>query len=406
MRKVVQLFFEWNLPHTTTQLTGISLPLATPSNIFGGRSEGLIKYMALDRGSFLSIQSFIHHITYSCLSAPNIQSLFMYNDHLVTSSFCLSATRLLYSYTTAQILPEAVCEEMSWSKKRETSTTYWLYDRKPLLIFLPEKDDFDSQEDVIKDCRKCDLYGFRSVNGATVLIIMSALDLSVAGTQVEIQRKTILDSIELYAKQNWYQLSITLSRAVAQKASSQFSDHQIFHSSPDSGIESAGLSFLYYNEANAALKTSSSISSVIHRQVSSASLHSSVAPSLVPKTDPFNSWISIEADLRTLILPTAHKSRNESENRSTEGALEILAKTETEDHWVIFKRSDGRVLFATLSAHKNLNLEEVASICNSRWSSFLPSASMIKDLRISSGTSLSSTSNQAASFLPFSTLFQ
>ena len=75
-------------------------------------------------------------------------------------------------------------------------------------------------------------------------------------------------------------------------------------------------------------------------------------------------------------------------NKVSEGGLEMLCKTE-DDEWIVLRRSDNRSLFAMLSNHKNLNLEEVAQVCS----------------QSSTSTRMPSNSSNSA-FLPFSHLFQ
>jgi hypothetical protein len=231
----------------------------------------------------------------------------------------------------------------------------------------------------------------------------------------------------------------------------------------------SSISFLYYNEANGAIKThvppertsnrGDFGSSVITRQTSSGMMSvSSLDRVMTNSTDPFSRWTSLEADVRTVLLPSAKKAfdrrfrkgqkeqdkemalstrKDESphkedgdeftdasdysasisskspsnssspqkgspmrdpvkdirrrRNKISEGGMEMLCKTE-EDQWIVFKRNDQRTLFASLSNHKNMNLEEVASLCN-------------QPLNFNTNRQ-SGASSAGNSFLPFSYLFQ
>ena len=107
VRKRCQLFFQWILPHTfpgsdfmTPSSLSAVLPAPTPFNVFGGRGEGLMKYLSLDGQSFMSVRSFVNHSTFSTTMNPKMGVVFLYNDNLITSTLSLSSTRILYSYTT------------------------------------------------------------------------------------------------------------------------------------------------------------------------------------------------------------------------------------------------------------------------------------------------------------------
>lgn len=413
LTKKCQLFFEWFLPHAVAE-SGLSvpatlLPAPTPANVFGGKEEGLIKYLSLDAQSFMSVRSFVHHVTYSYVMNPQMGMIFLYNDNLVTSTLNLKSTRFLYSYVVNHVIPEAVCDEISWNKKRSASPTYWLADRKPILLYLPDGEDGGDDMDMLQlTWTKRDIYAYRSLNGTTLVAVFDSLDSFAHDAKLDWERQSLLDSIDLYSKQHLYNLTAIVSKSsvIALKTSilpsASLPDRPLFFHNPTTGSSStgsnsdvdSGLSFLYYNEANGALKTFLP-APCFQRQSSSGMIASSSASN--PVVDPFSYWTVLEADWRAIFVPfrTIDAVRKEVppeespgrriRKKSAEGGTEILAKTELDEHWICFRRCDQRSLFATLSAHKNLNLEEVAVMCNQK---FPPN------------------SKTASNFLPFTSLFQ
>ena len=413
LTKKCQLFFEWFLPHAVAD-SGLSvpatlLPAPTPANVFGGKEEGLMKYLSLDAQSFMSVRSFVHHVTHSYVMDPQMGVLFLYNDNLVTSTLNLRSTRFLYSYVVNHVIPEAVCDEISWNKKRGASRTYWLCDRKPILLYLPDGEDGGDDMDMLQlTWTKKDIYAYRSLNGTTLVAVFDTLESGPPDARRDQERQLILDAIDLYSKQHLYNLTSIVSKSsiIALKTSSlpssSLPDRPLFFHNPSATSSSAagsnsdvdpGLSFLYYNEANGALKTFLS-APCFQRQTSGANTNSSTG---CPAADPLAYWTVLEADWRAVYLPFktiaargADVPLDESptrriRNKTAEGGTEILAKTEQDEHWICFRRCDQRSLFATLSAHKNLNLEEVAVMCSQK---FPPN------------------SKSASNFLPFTSLFQ
>lgn len=397
LRKKCYLFFQWFLPHALPESGAVSL-LISPAMSFGNRPEGLLKYISpFDSSTFITVRSFLSHAKFSYSMDSRIFMVFLYNENLVTSTLCMSATRILYMYITTNVLPEALCDELSWEKKRSNLNTYWYSDRKPILLYLPEEDAND-----LSDCKwtKRDIYIYRSLNGATLAVILDTLDSFEGKSNIENERKIQLDSIELYAKQHIYNLAATIAKASLGNNDSA-NRTSLFHSSVSTSSGSGtpevdtGLYFLYYNEANGALKVyPTSFQPSMSRQSSSTSLlnqHNSANLSL-SKTEILRSWIALESDLRTFLKDknsvdlvdcepkeAATSSRtercelNECEEISTgptdlpsNGLVEILAKTEPDEHWLLVRKVDERFLYATLTSHKNLNLEEVAAVCNNK----------------------------------------
>jgi hypothetical protein len=418
LTKKCHLFFEWFLPHAVAE-SGLSvpatlLPVPTPANVFGGKEEGLMKYLSLDSQSFMSVRSFVHHVTYSHAMDPQMGVLFLYNDNLVTSTLDLKSTRFLYSYIVNHVIPEAVCDEISWNKKRSASSTYWLSDRKPILLYLPVIDDGADDMDMLQlQWTKKDIYAYRSLNGTTLVVVFDSLDSACPpDASVEQERKLILDSIDLYSKQHLYNLTAMVSKSsvIALKSSSLPSsghtDRPLYFHNPSGGGSPSstasnsdvdpGLSLLYYNEANGALKTFSPV--LCFQRQTSSPMSSSNLPSGCSDSDPLTHWTVLESDLRAILLPfkpvTCQRSDSlrpdtpsrRMRNKNAEGGTEIMAKTEQDEHWICFRRCDQRCLFATLSAHKNLNLEEVAIMFNQK--------------------SPTNNSKTATSLLPFTSLFQ
>lgn len=415
LTKKCQLFFQWFLPHAVSE-SGVSvptalLPAATPNILFGGKEEGLIKYLSLDSQTFMSVRSFVHHVTYSNVMQPQMGVMFICNDSLVTSTLSLRSTRFLFSYVMSHVIPEAASDEISWNKKRGASLTYWVSDRKPIILYLPDCDDGGDETDILQlRWTKKDVYAYRSVNGATLVTVFDSLDSGTQDPSREKERQSLLESIDLYSKQHLYNLTAIVSKSsiialkTSQLPSSILSDRQlIFHNPSPASLSSigsnsdtdSGLSFLYYNEANGALKTYLPSSS-FHRTASSGML--CLSPSSGnPIISPLNDWMLLEADLRSILLPfrctemssgdwiQEERPGGRTRNKNAEGVTEVLAKTEMDEHWVCFRRCDQRSLFATLTAHKNLNLEEVACMCNQKYS-----------------TGGKTPSN----FLPFTSLFQ
>lgn len=414
LRKKCYLFFQWFLPHALPESGAVSL-LISPAISFGSRPEGLLKYISpFDSNTFITVRSFLSHATFSYSMDSRIFMLFLYNENLVTSTLCMSATKILYMYITTNVLPEALCDELSWEKKRSSLNTYWYSDRKPILLYLPEEDATDLSE---SRWTKRDIYIYRSLNGATLAVVLDSLD-NVTASEVkpnaESDRKVQLDSIELYAKQHIYNLAATIAKAsLGINADSANNRGNLFHHSVSVASGNAvstpevdtGLYFLYYNEANGALKVyPSSFQPSMSRQSSSTSLLSahSIASSGVNRIEMLRSWIALEADLRTFLkqeqstclsnsvdstsreaassLPGEERKNLAKSNPATSsrkgevlqdeiassGLVEILAKTEPDEHWLLVRRVDDRFLYATLTAHKNLNLEEVAAVCNNK----------------------------------------
>lgn len=493
LRKKCQLFFEWFLPHIDVIMPNftMSLPSPTPFSIFGGRTEGLMKWLSLDRLSFMSVQSFVNHCKFSCSPTPNMGIMFLYNDNLVVSTINLMPTRVLYSYVTTHVIPEAVSDEMSRGKRRNDHTSYWWSDGKPTLLYLPKRvgsssfdgdapspvEEFSTKPSTLEpeiEWAKSDNYFYRSLNGSTLVVVFPSLDSSQpssSSSSSESLRKELLDSIDIYSRQHLFNLtsivskqSVNVVKTASMSTTASTDRHLYFHqqlttsslatvSDPDSGI-----SYLYYNEANAALKTffPTTVGHSLTRQSASAPslLHHQTSPSTMLQhiriggggNDAFSQWTGLESDLRFILLkkpnnssPSSQTSTPEKEDlprnppnlegvedqkaipreekdsndnspskspnhmskqsrkrriKRAEGGLEILAKADADESWVIVKRSDGRSLYATLSNHKNLNLEEVAGLINQR----SPSSS--------GGGSSSGKNPTAAFFAPFASLFQ
>ena len=347
-----------------------------------------MKYLSLDSQTFMSVRSFVHHVIYSGSMDPGMQAMFIFNDALITSTMNLNATRLLYSYVTDHVIPEAVCDEMSWNKKRSSSPTYWVADRKPLMLYLPAGDDSGEEADLLHlRWTKRDVFSYRSVNGATLVIVFDSLDAPSVEAKREAERKSLLDSVDLYSKQHLFNLTVTVSQAsvIALRASSlpssNIPDRQLFFHNPVSPVSASAtdldssLSILYYNEANGALKTFLPTPS-IQRQ-SSSSLLQSVSTS--QSVDTMSRWMDLESDFRAVyqsfqeVVGTRGTENQDGESavrrlrrKDAEGVTEVLGKTDVDEHWLCFRRCDQRSFFANLAAHKNQSLEEVAAILSNK----------------------------------------
>lgn len=347
-----------------------------------------MKYLSLDSQTFMSVRSFVHHVTYSYQMEPQMEVMFVCNDGLVTSTLNLRSTRLVFSYVMSHVIPEAASDEISWNKKRGSPLTYWLSDRKPILLYLPHGQDGAEELDMLQlQWSKKDVYVYRSVNGSTLVVVFDSLDNEIPDARQDKERKSLLDSIDLYSKQHLYNLTAIVSKSSVRAASCSVADRQhIFHNpspvtSSPSGSNSdtdSGLYFLYYNEANGAVKVLLPAPS-FQRQGSSSVL--TLNPSSTTSTaSPLSCWAILEADLRYVLLPFCNLAAAVEDSvldgspgrrirdKSGEGVTEILAKTDIDEHWVCLRRCDQRCLFATLCAHKNLNLEEVAAMWNQKFS--------------------------------------
>lgn len=389
LRKKCALFFQWLLPHALPESGSVSL-MISPASSFGSRPEGLMKYISpIDSSTFLNVRSFLSHATFSYSMDSRIFMMFLCNENLVTSTLCMLATRILYLYITTNVLPDALCDELASERKRSNLNTYWYADRKPILLYLPQDDASHTSE-----WSKRDIYIYRSLNGATLAVILDSLDNVDAQATSEAERKMHLHSIELYAKQHMYNLAASIAKAMRGSLESN-SRSALFHSSISSNSSTSpdidtGLYYLYYNEANGALKVyPTSFQPSMSRQSSSSSLASqTLSTSGLSRAEILRSWVALESDLRSFLKDTkrhihsydcdereaatsadAHEEEGErppapstagchstgecrEDEAASSGLIEILAKSEPDEHWLLVRRIDERFLYATLTSHK------------------------------------------------------
>lgn len=250
-------------------------PLPASSPILG------IRYLTLDSAKFMKLQSFLNHVAFSRLNKDQINSLLLYNEQLVSSSLPLRQTKSLYSYLNHILIPEAVCIEVATPKER----AYWF--KKHEVVHVPDKRSMSV---------------FRTVNGATLALFH--------------QESFDVDSLTSLCAQELYSLAILLCPQ---------------QNEPVNLVSDPSISYVYVNDSNAALKTSSTTPS------------SNLAVS------------SFEQDIKLL----TDTEPNSQSRRKPATALQVLARNE-EDNWLGVQRADERTLYCTLTNHKNASLSEAA----------------------------------------------
>lgn len=250
-----------------------------------------IRYLSLDNARFMRIQSFLSHIAFARVTQDKIDALLLHNEHLVSSSLSLRQTKILYAYLIQIVIPEAAINEVASLPDK----SYWF--KKRQVIFAPVRRF---------------LSVFRSINGATMAIVHhESFDLDMVTPLC----------------QDLYSLATQIAPSLNDSSNYLVPDHSI--------------NYVYMNNSNCALKTSSS-----------SSTNSSVAAfeqdiSLLTNTD-FGSVDEVPS--------TSNDAEPKTKSVST---LQLMAKTD-DDTWLTVQRAEQRTLYCSLPNHKNASLSEAA----------------------------------------------
>lgn len=277
-------FFESTVPH-------IKL---SPINLIEVYSA--IQYLPLDNMTFMSTQSFVNHV--SCVDCPLIRhTLFLYNDQLVCSSLPLTDTKAIYNYLVNIIIPDAICEEISG---QQSVKTRWIRKAMPV--------HFEETEDTLYYMSL-----FRSINGATVVILMKEhSDLVLAKCEALMCTRIIGLTAKL--------AEIAIKISGTNSVNSEMSGKEAFK-------------FVYFNSSNSAFKAN--VSALLDQR-------------RITESDLVKLVVDIGSDLKSVI--------------DDKNVCEIISKT-TNDSWLVVHHSDDRTLFSMLN-HKNANLIEASDTVN------------------------------------------
>lgn len=245
-----------------------------------------IQYLPLDNLTFMMTQSFINHV--NCIDTRTIRHvMFLYNDQLVSSSLTLQDTKIVYSYLTSSITPEAVCEEIN----DQPAKTRWL--KKNCKVHLHESEE-----------KNFEMFIYRSVNGSSVILFLNE------------SNEELVSRCEAYMCTQLVPLTTKLTEAAIKINNSN--NHNV------ESVPNDSYKFVYFNASNAAYKSNTS-TLFDHRKLidsefakliidfnsdlSSSIKHQNICEIVTKSTN--DSWVIVHhSDARSFFSILNHKNAN------------------------------------------------------------------------------------------------